>query len=231
MPEGPPNDIDGRIQFFAQRLAVWAADPGAIGLTPQQMVELQGRTAATTAARNAALALRSQAASATAVQNEQLAGLMKFGSGLIATIRAFADLSSAPAEVFEIAELTPPSTGGSLPPPVPATDVTTQLQSTGEVGIRWKGTVANGTVYAVYRRFAQGTAYAQIGTSTTKSYVDATVPVGTPEVSYYLVTLRDGQQSPASEPVSLRFGAMLQGGGPNGQASQQGGNGQLGLAA
>ncbi|MEO0475927.1 MAG: hypothetical protein AAF085_08170 [Planctomycetota bacterium] len=222
MPEGPPGDIDGRIQFFAQRLTVWADDPAAIGLTPQQMTELQGRTAATIAARDAALALRSQAASATAVQNEQLSGLMKFGSGLIASIRAFADLSAEPAAVFNRADLTPPAQGGGqLPPPVAATDVKTQLGSTGAITVSWKGTVANGTVYAVYRRFAQGTAYSQIGTATTKSFVDATVPVGTPEVSYYVVALRDGLESPPSEPVSLRFGSQL----------QPGGETQLGLAA
>ena len=86
---------------------------------------------------------------------------------------------------------------------------------------------------------AQNTPYAQIGTSTTKSFVDATVPVGTAEATYYVVTLRDGQSSEPSEGVPIRFGAVLQGGGPNGQTGQQAngqsGNGQpgsqFGLAA
>ena len=41
MAEGPPNDIDGQIQFFQQRLTAWAADPAAIGLTADQVADLQ----------------------------------------------------------------------------------------------------------------------------------------------------------------------------------------------
>ncbi|HED54456.1 MAG TPA: hypothetical protein ENJ00_09705 [Phycisphaerales bacterium] len=36
-----PTTILGRIQFFQQRLTVWAADPAAIGLAPAQIADLQ----------------------------------------------------------------------------------------------------------------------------------------------------------------------------------------------
>ena len=236
MQPGLPPTIIGKIEFFEQRLADWAGNPDAIGLDAQQVTNLAGRLALARSAYTAAQQVRQQSKNTTATQKQAVGDLARYGSDLIATIRAFADLQTDPVAVYEQAELDMPAPKGTpLPPPVPATDVRTQMDNTGAVSIRWKGTIANGTVYTVYRRFAQNTPYAQIGTSTTKSFVDATVPVGTPEAAYYVVTMRDGQQSAPSEAVNIRFGAVLQGGGPNaqtgGQSGGQSGNGQFGLAA
>ncbi|MGP1272519.1 MAG: hypothetical protein ACTS22_04230 [Phycisphaerales bacterium] len=228
-----PSTLVAKIEFFEQRLPDWAADPAAIGLTAAQISDLITRTAAARQAYNAAQQIRQESRNATAVQNDAVRSMASFGSDLIATIRAFADLQPDPNAVFQSAEINPPQPAGTpLPPPVPAADVRTQMNNAGAVTVSWTGTVANGTVYNIYRRFAQGSPYTLIGTSTTKRFVDATVPVGTAEASYYLVTLRDGMESEPSEAVSIRFGAVD----PNPQAGTQaggqtGGETQLGLAA
>jgi hypothetical protein len=229
MQPGLPPTILGQIEFFEQRIADWAADPDAIGLDAQQANDLAGRLAAARSAYTAAQQIRQQSKNATATQKQAVGDLVRYGSDLIATIRAFADLQTDPVAIYDQAELDMPAPKGTpLPPPVPATNLRTQMDNTGAVSVRWTGTVANGTVYAVYRRFAQGSGYAQIGTSTTKSFVDRAVPVGTHEASYYVVALRDGMESAPSEAVNIRFGAVL----PSGQQQgAQSGSGRFGLAA
>ncbi|MEM9661797.1 MAG: hypothetical protein AAF937_05765 [Planctomycetota bacterium] len=233
MQPGLPPSILGKIEFFEQRVADWASDPDAIGLTAQQVADLIARANTARNDYNAAQQIRQQSRNATASQNQSVGDMARFGSDLIATVRAFADLQPDPTAVYNRAELDMPKPkGGPLPPPVPATNVRTQMDNTGAITVRWNGTVANGTVYAVYRRFAQGMGYTQIGTATTKSFVDNTVPVGTPEASYYVVTLRDGMQSGPSEAVNIRFGRQIQpGGSTNSSGQTASGESELGLAA
>ena len=222
---GLPNSILGRIEFFEQRIADWNTDPGAIGLTPQQVLELTGRLAAARNAYNAAQQSRIQARNDTATQTQAVADLSRFGGDLIATIRAFADLQSDPLAVYTEADLEQPKAKGSpLPPPVPATDLAATLQQSGAVRVSWKGTVANGTFYDVYRRLEGQPGFALIGSSASRSYTDTAVPAGTVQCSYYTIARRDSFSSPESQQAVIRFGMQIQPGG-------QSGSGQLGLAA
>ncbi|HED54655.1 MAG TPA: hypothetical protein ENJ00_10715 [Phycisphaerales bacterium] len=220
-----PDTILGQIQYFEQRIPAWAADPAAIGLTALQIGELQTRVTAARAAYDAAQAIRQQSKNTTNIQREAVAEMNTQGTAMLSLIRAFADLSGNPASIFDAADIDAPSaTSTPMPPPVPATDLSTSLENSGAVRLKWKGTVANGTVYSVWRRLGENSPFVQIGTSTTKSFVDETIPAGTPEASYLLITLRDGQSSGESEPTIIRFGIM------NPPASS-GGSASLGLAA
>lgn len=230
MPEGPPSDIDGQIQFFQQRLTAWAADPAAIGLTADQVADLQSFVNQAGSSRSTALDARQVSKNATATQNVDVRGMMNQGTAMIQTIRAFADLSGNPDAVFTTAELDAPKTGNTpLPPPVPATSMQASLQATGAIKLTWKGTVANGTVYTIYRRIGEGQ-FSPIGTSTTKSFTDSTVPAGTAEVDYSAVTQRDGFESDMSEPIIVRFGVSNSTSGQGATANNNTSRG-LGLAA
>ncbi len=100
------------------------------------------------------------------------------------------------------------------------------LLATDGLKLTWKGTVAHGTVYTIYRRIGSSE-FSPIGTSTTKSFTDSTIPAGTPEVDYAAVTQRDGLESDMSEPIVVRFGVVTST--PNAGHSASGGT--LGLAA
>jgi len=179
MPTTLPTTIDGQIDFFTQRLADWAANAAAIGLTPAQIASLQTRLTTAGNARAAVLATRQLAKNQTASQNAALEDLLELGSGLIATIKAFADLSGNPALVYEQAGITPPEPRPSpLPPPVPAADLKTQLLNSGAVRVSWTGTVANGTFYDVYRQLEGETGFTLIGSSASRRYDDAALPAG-----------------------------------------------------
>ena len=152
------------------------------------------------------MAARQASKNATATQNASVRQMLHQGTAMIQTIRAFADLSGDPDAVFTTAELDAPSAKGTpRPAPVPATGMAAELLNTGAIKLTWKGTVAFGTVYTIYRRIGEGS-FTPIGTSTTKSFVDETIPVGTPEVDYAAITQRDGQSSDLSEPIVVRFG-------------------------
>ena len=221
-----PNDLLGKIEFFEQRIADWAANVDQIGLTAQQANDLVGRVAAARAAYIAAQQIRQQARNATETQRIAVNEMARFGSDLISTIRSFADLQADPNAVYVAAEINPPTPAGTpLPPPVPATDVVANLQQSGAVLVSWKGTVANGTFYDVYRQLAGQAGFTLIGSRATRSFEDATVPAGTTQVSYYTVARRDAFTSAESQQAVLRFGM------PNLQSSLPGENGRLGLAA
>lgn len=231
MPEGPPTDIDGQIQFYQQRLIAWAADPTAIGLTADQVADLQAYVTQAGSHRAAALNARQAAKNATATQNASIRQMLHQGSAMIQTIRAFANLSSNPDAVFTTAELDAPSTKGTpRPAPVPATEMSAQLLNTGAIKLTWKGTVAFGTVYTIYRRIGEGP-FTPIGTSTTKSFTDDTLPAGTPEVDYAAITQRDGQSSDMSEPILVRFGVPNEPSEQNAPSSANTSSDGLGLAA
>lgn len=225
-----PTTIDGQIDFFTQRLADWAANAAAIGLSPAQVASLQAVLTPAINARNTVLATRQLGRNQTAVQNAALDSLLELGTGLIATIKAFADLSANPALVYEQAGITPPEPRPSpLPPPVPATDLATQLLNSGAVRVTWKGTVASGTFYDVYRQLEGEQGFTLIGSSASRRFDDAAVPAGTPRAIYYTVTRRDTLSSDQSEPVLIRFGVVIPGPGAQQSSGQSGGG--LSLAA
>ncbi|MEL6796331.1 MAG: hypothetical protein AAFO89_05850 [Planctomycetota bacterium] len=221
-----PNDLLGRIEFFEQRIADWAANADTIGLTAQQANDLVGRVAAARAAYNAAQQIRQQSRNATETQRIAVNEMARFGSDLISTIRSFADLQADPNAVYVAAEINPPTPAGTpLPPPVPATDVVANLQQLGAVLVSWKGTTANGTFYDVYRQLAGQAGFTPIGSCATRSFEDTTVPAGTTQVSDYTLARRDAFMSAESQQAVLRFGM------PNLQNSSPGENRRLGLAA
>lgn len=227
-----PSTILAKIEFFEQRLPDWAADPAAIGLTAPQISDLINRTTAARQAYSAAQQIRQQSRNATAVQNDAVSAMASFGSDLIATIRAFADLQTDPVAVFQSAEIDPPQPSNTpLPPPAPATDLAVTLLNTGAIRLTWKGTTANGTFYDVYRRLGEAGSFALIGSSATRGFDDTTLPAGTASATYYTVARRDAFSSDASVPALVRFGNQASANQASSQGGDQSGNGQFGLAA
>ncbi len=223
-----PDTVLGKIEYFEQHIPVWAADPTAIGLTAQQIADLTNYTAAARVAYNDTQALRSQAKASTLNQTTSVKAMMAFGTAVIATIKAFADINGNDQDVYVQAEITPDNTPAPLAPPVPATELRADLLNTGEIKLTWKGTVANGTFYSVWRKLADETNFDTLGSVSAKNFVDASVPQGTSEAVYYLVTHRDELSSEATEPIFVRFGVAD--GDTSGQ-NQTGDTGGLNIAA
>jgi hypothetical protein len=91
-------------------------------------------------------------------------------------------------------------------PPVPPTDVTADPNADGTVTIKWKGSTPYQTFFTVRRRVGNSTQWLQIGSVATKSFVDASVPPGSPTVTYALRAQRNTHVSASSDEAIVNFG-------------------------
>ncbi len=210
-----PRTKDGMIEYFEERLSKWQLDPGAVGLTAEQVDALaalvaDARTSYTTV-QQAKQDLRNMVFS----QDTDIDTMMGLGSALLGIIRAHADATgvtdgnAAAAGVFAAANISPANARTPAPPPAPATNLQASLLNTGGLKLTWNGTTANGTVYALWRRTNNDTAFTQLATSGQRTYEDQTVPAGSAEVVYFLRTIRDNLVSDDAEPITVRLGVPL----------------------
>ncbi|MDQ7014508.1 MAG: hypothetical protein Q9O74_11520, partial [Planctomycetota bacterium] len=147
-----PRTIEKRIEFFEQHIDQWTANAAALGLSPEALEQLGTRLVAARSAADTARTLRRQAQNATTTQSAALDSLMELGSAVVATIRAKAKLNGNDPAVYATARISPAKTPGPLAPPAIATDLTTTLRNTGAIELAWEGTIANGTVYTIWRK-------------------------------------------------------------------------------
>jgi hypothetical protein len=205
----PPSPIIERIEWFEQRIAAWTAAPANVGLTAAQCTALAGFITKARDAYEAAKAARNAAKNATLGQTAAMRTLSDTGSDAIRYIRAYAQSQTSQAArdavyaAASVPPLNPPSPAG---PPETPWDLVGDPNADGTVTLRWKGTTANQTFFSIWRRTGNNTTWQQIGAVATKSYVDISVPGGTPSVRYYVRAQRHNQISPASDEAIVNFG-------------------------
>ncbi len=225
-----PETILGQLEYFEQHIPVWAADPAAIGLDAQQIMDITTLTGTMRLAYNDAQAARAESKSMTVLQREALGSMLGLGTALIATIKAFADSTGNSPAVYAAAQIDPSNVPAPIAPPAVATGFVTTLANSGAIELSWKGTTANGTYYTVWRKLNTESNFSIIGNASGRTFTDATIPGGTPSAIYYLITHRDTLSSGESEHVSVMLGvgsgSINTGGESSGESS-----GSLGLAA
>lgn len=199
-----PRTLNGRIIFFEQHLPSWSADPGAIGLSAQQVADITLLTEAARADFDAAHAARQLARSATILQHGSIGAMMRLGTALVATIRAYGDATDDEAEVAARANIPPIDAPSPAPPPTMATGLSHSLRNSGAIRLKWRGTVANGTFYSIWRTIAGDREL--LGSVSARGFTDKTIPAGTPEASYQLRTHRDEHASAWSEMICVKLG-------------------------
>ncbi len=203
-----PDSKTGAINFFQSRIAAWSADPAAIGLSSQQVMDI---SAATGAAQTTLLAMQqayNTARSATATNDADIETMRAVGSNIISTIRAYAKTTGDP-NVYVLADIPAPK------PPTPAgapdapTNVTGVINNRGAVELKWEGTLAFRTFFEVYRMFegqSQWTLLASVGA---KAFEDDTIPPDTTSAVKYFVQAKRGElRSDPSEPITIRMGVV-----------------------
>ncbi len=201
-----PQTINGKIQFFETHLPVWAKDPAAIGLTPAQILTMTNDVAQARADYDAAQAGRSTAKALTQAQNDSVSVMADFGGDLIKTIRAFAETTNDTG-VYVLAEIPAPAPPTPLGPPATPTDLAANLNTAGEITLKWAGTRAGGTSFAIERSTTGNTGpWTLIGTSEERSFTDTVVPRGVDAVTYRVIASRAGGSSAPSASVAVLFG-------------------------
>lgn len=205
----PPAPIVDRIEWFEQRIDSWTAAPTTLGLTAAQCTALDAAIVAARKSYTDAQAARIAAKNATMNQSIAMRTLSDLGGDAIRYIRAFAQGKPTPEardavySAASVPPLAPPTPAG--PPEVP-TDLVGDPNADGTVTLRWKGSTANQTFFSIWRRVGNNTTWMQIGAVATKTFIDATVPGGTPSVRYYVRAQRENQLSPASDEAIVNLG-------------------------
>lgn len=204
-----PSTKLAQIEWFEQRLAAWVANTAAIGLSPDQVSQLQGEIAAARGAYMSSQQARNDSKSATVTFYDATVTLVDDGRDLITTIKAFAE-ATGDNNVYALADVPPPSDPVPAGPPQTPEGVEGNINSDGAVELTWKGTLAFSTFFEVLRKIEGETTWTVINSVGTKEYLDETVPVGTTSVQYRVRAKRGAETSAANDPITIRIGVEQQ---------------------
>lgn len=225
----PESRLD-KIQFYENHLAPWSANAAEIGLVPATVTSFAARVTAARAAYDAAEVARQSSKVATQafyLAVREMHSEPGGGQDLIDTIRAFA-LSKGDPNIFNLAEIPPPATPGTLPPPGTPTNFTVELQPTGAILLKWRcenPVGASGTVYEVLRQ-SSGGSMTYAGATGSREFLDASLPFDGSPVVYRVTAIRSTLRGVPAE-FTVKFGI----GGPGSSFSVTGVSEGVKLAA
>ena len=211
-----PKSINDRLDFFRTHADVWAADPGAIGLTPSEIAALEAAYNSAKAAHAMAQLARLAAESATIDQNSKMAALVEMGGGLISRIKAIAAGNTV---VYTAARLQVPAkpTLTGIAPPTPG-DFRCTPRYDGAVVLSWKSDLKRTSFYRIERRLLAGgrTMKAMLDVVRDNTFTDETLPIGFTSVEYILTPIHQRRGGAANSgsarstmytPGNVRVGA------------------------
>lgn len=223
-----PRPIDERINFAKYHAELWQSSPENIGLTLAEASALLALANACEDSQTAQVGAQDFAKAATLERDARLDEMTKELSNLIRKVKAFAATQEVPNDVYAAAELPAPKTPEELGDPENPTDAEVELNNSGEVALKWKGSLYAGTYFQIERRtIAVGNVISDwsiIGTTGKKVFTDTTVPAGVLQVDYRIRAFRGKKVSKNSTLASVPFGAEA----PMNQAQ---GGGEMSLAA
>lgn len=223
-----PDGNLAMIQWFEDRVASWLADPASIGLSAEQADSLLAFTGAARAAYQAASQIRSDSKSATVTYTNGAGDLRGFGADLIKTIKAFAEATDD-TNVYALANVPPPADPEPLGPPGKPTNITSTINSSGHLLLKWKANNAassTGVYFMVERQLNDEPGFTLVGGSGSKDFTDVKIPLGTAKATYIIIPFRGDLAGEPSNQTTVQFGVNIPG--PGGGSS---GDNELGMAA
>ncbi|MGE3321740.1 MAG: hypothetical protein AB7K52_05735 [Phycisphaerales bacterium] len=196
---------------WAQAHAPVFTDEGSmIGLNPTLIARFNTAVAAAAAAELAATQARQVALAATEANADAFAELREAAGDSVRSIRAFAENSTNPGQVYQLAQIPAPRPASPVAPPARPTNVTVGIDpSTGDILLKWKAANplgANGTSYIIRRRTSAAAPFEFIGVTGKKAFTDASFTAGPDMVQYTIQGQRADASGPVSEIVTVNFG-------------------------
>jgi hypothetical protein len=186
----PPTRL-GRVEFCEQHTTPFSTNAVAIGTTTTAVTDLTTRTTAARAAYNAQQAAKNAARAATNEYKLAVAAMTSAVADILKQIKTKAAISGD--SVYSLAEIPVPATPSPKPAPGTPTGFVVTLNPDGSLNLKWKcpnPPGASGTMYQVSRKLGAAGDFAPLGATGTRSYVDVTVPAGTPVVTYQIRAAR-----------------------------------------
>lgn len=206
-----PDSRLGKIEFYEAHISPWTTNAATIGLTPASVTALGTLTTAARNAFNAAEAARQAAKAATQAFYDAVRAMHNgpgAGADMIDTIRNYAETKNNP-NVYTLAQIPPPATPGTTPPPGTPFDFTVGLLQNGALELKWKcsnpsGT--QGTIYEVKRQIGSG-AFTFVGATGVRTFTDDTLSNGSAPVTYQITAVRSTSRgNPAQFTVNFGIG-------------------------
>lgn len=188
---------------------IFSSNAAAIGLTPAQATAFKTQTAALRAKTTSQTMAKDAAKAATQAVVETDGDMRELASDVVRSIRTFANNTNND-NVYNIAQIPAPGSGGVVPPPGTPTDFKVELNSDGSITLRWKAQHPEGSdrvVYFVQRKLVGQTAFTLVGGSGERSYQDNTLPIGVDGASYIVTAQRGSVQGVASRQLNVSFGS------------------------
>lgn len=188
---------------------IWTdAPPVDIGLDLPRVVAVKNANSAAAVAQTDMIAKRAAAETSTATFNEACRVVRQLGGAAVRTIDGFALATDKPDEVWNLAGIPAPKTPSTLPPPGQPGSITAQLNSLGELTLKWKCTNPRGVTGVIYQvlRGLNGATPALFDLVGEKTLVDGTIPAGTTTVTYLIRARRGSSMGQPSSDFMVRFG-------------------------
>jgi hypothetical protein len=167
-----------------------SASATTYGLTAAQATAYAAVNATWQSAYQTALTPDTRTKSAVAAKNAARAAMRQMASDLAKIIDGTPTVSDSQRIDLGLAVRPTPA-----PRPAPGTPnrFTVALAEDGALTLKWKCNNhrgASGTMYQVWRRVGATAPFEYLGGSGTKAFVDATIPAGTPQVTYQIQAVR-----------------------------------------
>ena len=130
------------------------------------------------------------------------------GQALLSLIRGYAATQADPQVVYSAAQIDGPATPVPAGAPTDCTELSAHLNNDGSVLLTWKGSLAAGQFFSVWRKLSGETKWTQMGSIAAKAYTDTEVPEGITGGQYRVVAHRGTQKTFGCEPVGIIFGTV-----------------------
>ncbi|HYE60973.1 MAG TPA: hypothetical protein VD997_03165 [Phycisphaerales bacterium] len=210
-PPFVPRSIRELVEMAGAILPVWTSNAVAVGLSASQCTEMASALTKTSDKIKAADTARNASKAATLDMKDSAAELRTLVQQAVDRIRLFALSSSDPNAVFVLSQVPPPSGPTPMPPPEAPTDVSADPNADGTATISWKGSLAGGAFFTVWRKVGEAGAWTQIGAVAAKKFMDFSVPnPGTTQgatLFYGVRTQRNVEVSPMSVTATITYGS------------------------
>ncbi len=194
-----PQSRHDAIDWLGAHLSVWSADPTSIGLSVETITDLTTKHTVAEASQLDAEEKENAKLAASATFRADADSMRDATVAAVQTIKAFAKTNNNPM-VYQMAQIPAPLGPSPSEPPEEPTDLTAVLINGGRLDLAWKGKGPQGTFYNVTRRLSEAEPYISIGTTTSKSFLDETLPSGTSRVFYQIIA-----QQTSNKAYSIEF--------------------------
>jgi hypothetical protein len=205
-----PSKLQDLLDWLDQHSPVFQTNGAAIGLSPAQIGEYKTAALAARAKFNNRLTADAAAKVALNQQQDAVREARQSASDCIRTIKAFAQNSTTPQTIYDLAQIPAPSTPAPLPAPGKPNEMSVAITpTTGAITLSWKALNppgSSGTSYIVRRRTNVDAPFEFIGVTGSKKFTDSNFIAGPDAVQYTVQGQRSDLAGAVSDILTINFG-------------------------